>query len=110
MRVVLTCLSLSHWPSNACKQTVNQAGVHVVPGTGNATNFPFVVEAPKRILAVYGKSDHEIHKRGTVDLQISIRKCGDVTVLDLRGRSITNDCERGPLTKHLRDLADQGKR
>jgi hypothetical protein len=41
---------------------------------------------------------------------ISIRKCGDVTVLDLRGRSITGDCASGPLTKHLRDLADQGKR
>ena len=41
---------------------------------------------------------------------ISIRKCGDVTVLDLRGRSITGDCASGPLNTHLRDLADQGKR
>jgi anti-anti-sigma factor len=55
------------------------------------------------------ESDDEIRKRGVVDLQVSVRKCGDVTVLDLRGRSTTNECESGPLSKHLRDLAAQGK-
>ena len=51
----------------------------------------------------------EFTKEGILDLQISVRNCGDVTVLDLRGRSTTNDCESGPLTKHLRELAAQGK-
>ena len=43
-------------------------------------------------------------------LQISIRECGDVTVLDLRGRSTTNPGESELLNQHLRDLAANGKR
>ena len=42
-------------------------------------------------------------------LQISIRECGDVTVLDLRGRSTTNHGESELLNQHLRDLAANGK-
>ena len=41
-------------------------------------------------------------------LQISIRECGDVSILDLRGRS-TIDGEIELLSKYLRDLAANGK-
>jgi anti-anti-sigma factor len=47
---------------------------------------------------------------GMLGLQISIRECGDVTVLDLRGRSTINDGESELLNQHLRDLAVNGKR
>ena len=43
-------------------------------------------------------------------LQISIRECGDVTVLDLRGRSTTNHGESELLNQRLHDLAANGKR
>jgi anti-anti-sigma factor len=43
-------------------------------------------------------------------LQISIRECGDVAVVDLRGRSTTNGGESELLNQHLRDLAADGKR
>jgi anti-anti-sigma factor len=45
-----------------------------------------------------------------VGLQISIRECGDVSVLDLRGRSTIDDGESELLSKHLHDLAANGKR
>jgi anti-anti-sigma factor len=44
-----------------------------------------------------------------VGLQISIRECGDVSVVDLRGRSTIDDGESELLSKHLRDLAAKSK-
>jgi hypothetical protein len=43
-------------------------------------------------------------------LQISTRECGDVSILDLLGRSTINGSERELLRKHLRDLKASGKR
>lgn len=43
-------------------------------------------------------------------LQISIRERGDVTVLDLRGRSTTSDGESELLNQYLRGLVVNGKR
>jgi anti-sigma B factor antagonist len=43
-------------------------------------------------------------------LQISIRESGDVTVVDLRGKSTLNDGESDFLSKQLRDLVSDGKR
>jgi anti-anti-sigma factor len=45
-----------------------------------------------------------------VSLQISIRQCNGVTVLDLRGRSTFSDSESELLKKSLRALAADGKR
>jgi len=39
-----------------------------------------------------------------------MRECGDVSILDLRGRSTIDGGETELLSKHLRDLAAQGKR
>jgi anti-anti-sigma factor len=43
-------------------------------------------------------------------LQISTRECGDVSILDLLGRSTINGSESELLSKHLRDLKASGKR
>ena len=43
-------------------------------------------------------------------LQILVRECDDVSILDLRGRSTINGGESELLSKHLRDLAAIGKR
>jgi anti-anti-sigma factor len=43
-------------------------------------------------------------------LQVSIRECGDVTILDLRGRSTIDDGETDLLTRQLHDLVARGKR
>ena len=43
-------------------------------------------------------------------LQISIRECGDVSIVDLEGRSTIYGGESELLGKHLRDLAANGKR
>ena len=43
-------------------------------------------------------------------LQISIREHGDVSVLDLRGRSTIDTGESESLSQHLRDLTVSGKR
>ncbi len=43
-------------------------------------------------------------------LQISIRKSGDVTILDLRGRSTVNDGESDLLNSHLQELVTKGAR
>ena len=43
-------------------------------------------------------------------LQISSRENGDVSVLDLRGRSTIDTGESESLSKHLRDLTVSGKR
>jgi anti-sigma B factor antagonist len=45
-----------------------------------------------------------------VGLEISIRECGDVSILDLRGRSTVGDGESELLSTHLRDLTANGKR
>jgi anti-anti-sigma factor len=45
-----------------------------------------------------------------VGLQISSREYGDVSVLDLRGRSTIDTGESESLSKHLRDLTVSGKR
>lgn len=43
-------------------------------------------------------------------LQILVRECDDVSILDLRGRSTIDGGESELLSKHLRDLAATGKR
>ena len=43
-------------------------------------------------------------------LQISIRECDGVTILDLRGRSTLHTGESDLLGKQLRDLVSDGKR
>jgi anti-sigma B factor antagonist len=45
-----------------------------------------------------------------VGLQISMRESGDVTVVDLLGRSTISGKETELLGKHLRDLTATGKR
>jgi anti-anti-sigma factor len=45
-----------------------------------------------------------------VALQISTRESGDVSILDLLGRSTIDGGESELLSKHLRDLASSGKR
>jgi anti-anti-sigma factor len=52
----------------------------------------------------------ELETRNVVALQISIRKSGDVTILDLRGRSTINSGESKLLGSHLQELADNGVR
>jgi len=53
---------------------------------------------------------HELDERGVVGLLISIRKFGDVTILDLRGRSTFNDGERELLSSRLEELVANGDR
>ena len=43
-------------------------------------------------------------------LQISIRESGDVTILDLRGRSTINDGESDLLDSRIKGLVDKGAR
>jgi anti-sigma B factor antagonist len=43
-------------------------------------------------------------------LQISVRECGDVSILDLRGRSTIDDGESDLLSGHLKKLVDTGAR
>jgi anti-anti-sigma factor len=45
-----------------------------------------------------------------VGLQISIRKCDDVTILDLRGRSTIDGGESELLSSHLQELVTNGVR
>ena len=45
-----------------------------------------------------------------MSLQISTRKSGDVTVVDLQGRSTLNDGESDQLGRHLKDLIASGDR
>jgi len=45
-----------------------------------------------------------------VSLQISVRECGDVSILDLRGRSTIGDGESELLSGHLKELVDNGVR
>jgi len=50
-----------------------------------------------------------IRREDAVGLQILIRECNDVTILDLWGRSTIDDGESELLSKHLRGLAAKGK-
>ena len=43
-------------------------------------------------------------------LQISVRKCGDVSILDLRGRSTIDEGESELLGRHMKRLIDSGVR
>ena len=43
-------------------------------------------------------------------LQISVRECGDVSILDLRGRSTIDDGESDLLSGQLKELVDYGVR
>jgi len=45
-----------------------------------------------------------------VGLEISVRECGDVIILDLLGRSTIDGGESELLSRHLRDLTAAGKR
>jgi anti-anti-sigma factor len=44
-----------------------------------------------------------------VGLQITIRECGEVSILDLAGRSTIDGGESELLSKHLRNLTASGK-
>jgi hypothetical protein len=45
-----------------------------------------------------------------VGLQILVRECGDVSILDLRGRSTIDDGESDLLSGHLKNLVNNGVR
>jgi anti-sigma B factor antagonist len=53
---------------------------------------------------------HQLDARRVVGLQVSIRKSGDVTILDLRGRSTINDGESELLGGQLQKLIAGGER
>jgi len=53
---------------------------------------------------------HEVETRSVVGLQVSIRKSGDVTILDLRGRSTIDSGESELLGSHLQELVANGVR
>jgi anti-sigma B factor antagonist len=55
------------------------------------------------------EESHELETRDVVGLQISNRKSGDVTILDLQGRS-TIDSESELLSSHLKELTANGVR
>jgi len=50
----------------------------------------------------------DLKKGEFVGLQISIRKSGDVTIVDLQGRSTVNDGESELLSRHLGRLVASG--
>jgi anti-sigma B factor antagonist len=52
----------------------------------------------------------ELHMRDAVALQISTRKSGDVTMLDLRGKSTIDDGESELLSRYLQELVGNGVR
>ena len=56
------------------------------------------------------KKCRERDKRGAVGLQISIRESGDVTILDLKGRSTIGAGESELLESHLKKLIANGAR
>ena len=56
------------------------------------------------------KRDVNLAKRGTVGLQISIRKSDDVFILDLRGRSTIDGGKSELLDSHLQKLVANGAR
>jgi anti-anti-sigma factor len=50
------------------------------------------------------KKCHELETRSVVGLQVSIRKSGDVTILDVRRRSTVDSGESELLGSHLQEL------
>jgi len=52
----------------------------------------------------------ELEARSVVGLNVSIRKFGDVTILDLRGRATINGGEAELLESHLQELIANGAR
>ena len=56
----------------------------------------------------WSKSAMKLETRNVVALQISTRKSGDVTILDLRGRSTINSGESKLLGSHLQELVGNG--
>jgi anti-sigma B factor antagonist len=53
---------------------------------------------------------HELETRSFVGLQVSIRKSGDITILDVRGRSTVDSGESELLGSHLQELVADGVR
>jgi anti-sigma B factor antagonist len=53
---------------------------------------------------------HELDTRSVVGLQVSIRESGDITILDLRGRSTIDGGESEMLDSHLQKLLAGGVR
>ena len=49
-------------------------------------------------------------REGVVGLQILVRQCNDVTILDLTGKAAMDASEGELLSKRLRALTDNGKR
>ena len=47
-------------------------------------------------------------ERVFVGLQITVRECGDLSILDLRGKSTIDDGETELLSGHLKKLAENG--
>lgn len=50
-----------------------------------------------------------IAREGLVSLQIVVRQCNDVTIMDLTGKSTIDASESELLSKRLRALTDNGK-
>jgi anti-sigma B factor antagonist len=53
---------------------------------------------------------HELETRSFVGLQVSIRKSGNITILDVRGRSTVDSGESELLGSHLQELVANGVR
>jgi anti-sigma B factor antagonist len=53
---------------------------------------------------------HELETRSFVGLQVSIRKSGNITILDVRGRSTVDSGESELLGSHLQELVADGVR
>ena len=58
----------------------------------------------------YGAVNINITREGVVGLQILVRQCNDVTILDLTGKATLDAREGELLSKRLRALTDNGKR
>ena len=101
MRVTLSTFSLSHCPSTACIADREYCVFHINRGIRNASSKDFLTVTSENVLMNITKH---------VGLEISIRQCGDVTVLNLRGSSTTNDGESELLSQCLCDLVANGKR
>jgi anti-anti-sigma factor len=81
-------------------------------GLGMAVRERFQ-EAVLRVFAQHQVTHYRTEtseKRGIVALQISMRECSGVSVLDLLGRSTIDGGESELLSRHLRDLTANGKR
>jgi len=58
----------------------------------------------------YGAVNINITRGGVVGLQILIRQCNDVIILDITGKATIDASEGELLSKRLRALTDNGKR